>query len=80
MVKFINIIPYHLNVGQSTGQVCLGLLNKWDADSRIRTLLHAISGALVEPQLDSYVDDEVHYNFTHNKRLYEEKARKSVRK
>ena len=78
----MNIIPYHLNVGQSNGQICLGLLkpDKWNSESRIRTLLHAISVALVEPQEDSYVDDEVYYAYCHNKRLYEEKARKSVRK
>ena len=82
MVKFVNIIPYHLNVGRLTGQICLGLLkaDKWSSESRIRTLLHAISCALVNPQLDSYVDDDVNYAYHHNRKLYEENARKSVRK
>ena len=82
MVKFTNIIPYHLNVGRQNGQICLGLLraDQWNSESRIRTLLHAISCALVEPQLDSYVDDDVNHTFHHNKRLYEENARKSVQK
>lgn len=76
------MIPYHLNVGQSTGQICLGLLkpDQWNSESRIRTLLHAISVALVEPQEDSYVDDEVYNTYSQNKGLYEERARKSARK
>ena len=69
-------------MGQLTGHICLGLLkpDQWNFESRIRTLLHAISVALVNPQEDSYVDDEVYHTYFQNKRLYEEKARKSVKK
>lgn len=69
-------------MSQSTGQICLGLLkpDQWNSESRIRTLLHAVSVALVEPQEDSYVDDEVYHAYSQNRRVYEEKARKSVRK
>ena len=69
-------------MGQSTGQICLGLLkpDQWNTESRIRTLLVAISVALVQPQEDSYVDDEVYHTYKQNKRLYEERARKSAKK
>ena len=83
MVQFVDPVPYHLNVGQSNGQVCIGMLkpNQWDpSESCIKILLHAISVMLTDPQLDSHVDDEVNYTYHNNRSLYDERARKSVRK
>ena len=82
-MQFVNPIPYHLNVGQSNGQVCLGILkaNQWDpSESCIKILLHAISVSLSEPQVDSYVDDDVNTTYHHKRSLYEERARRSVQK
>ena len=82
-MEFVSPIPYHLNVGQSNGQVCLGLLkaNQWDpSESCIKILLHAVSVALSEPQVDSYVDDNVSSTYHNNRKLYEERARRSVKK
>ena len=81
MVNFTHPIPYHLNVGQGNGQVCIGLLkaDQWKAENKIITVLHAISVALSDPEVNSFVDDDVNYNYHHNKTLYEQKARKSVK-
>ncbi|XP_065906261.1 ubiquitin-conjugating enzyme E2-17 kDa-like isoform X2 [Dysidea avara] len=83
IVKFVHPIPYHLNVSQSDGQVCIGLLkpDQWDpSTSCIESILNAIAVTLAQPQLDSYVDDDVNSIYLHNRRLYEEKARCSVKK
>ena len=81
-MKFINPIPYHLNVSQLTGQICLGLLKAdvWEPTSSIKTLLHAISVSLTRPESDTFVDDDVNYNYHNNRGLYNEKAKKSIKK
>ena len=81
-MKFVNPIPYHLNVSQLNGQICLGLLkaDAWEPTSSIKTLLHAVSVSLTRPEPDTFVDDDVNYNYHNNRRLYNEKAQTSVRK
>ena len=82
MVRFLKPIPYHLNVGQSDGQVCIGLLksDQWNpAVSCIESLLTTIFAALARPQPDSFVDDDVNTTYMHKRSVYEEKARLSVK-
>ena len=82
IVKFLSPIPYHLNVSQSDGQVCIGLLkaDQWNpTTSCIEKVLNGIVVTLAQPQLDTYVDDEVNNTYLHNRRAYEDKARRSVR-
>ena len=70
-------------MSQSDGQVCIGLLkaDQWDpTTSCIEKLLNGIVVTLALPQLDTYVDDEVNNTYLHNRREYEDKARRSVRK
>jgi len=64
-------------VSQSDGQVCIGLLkpDQWDpSTSCIESILNAIAVTLAQPQLDSYVDDDVNNTYLHNRKLYEENA------
>ena len=83
IVKFLSPIPYHLNVSQLDGQVCIGLLkaDHWNPTTEcIEKVLNSIVVTLAQPQLDTYVDDEVNNTYLHNRRAYEDKARRSVRK
>ena len=84
MVKFLKPIPYHLNVGQSDGQVCIGLLksDQWNPTASnccIESVLTTIFAALARPQPDSIVDDDVNSTYMHNRSVYEERARRSVK-
>ena len=82
MIKFQNPIPYHLNVGQSDGIVCIGLLkpDQWDpAASCMENVLASILAALAKPQADSFVDDDVNNTYIHNNSLYQERAKRSVK-
>ena len=74
-------IPYHLNVSQTDGQVCLGATNpaSWEpVESDIKQILIAIKAALASPQEDSYVDDDVYHLFNKDNNLYLKKAKESV--
>ena len=66
IIRFLSPIPYHLNVSQSNGQVCIGLLkaDQWNpTTSCIEKVLNGIVVTLAQPQLDSYVDDEVNTEY-----------------
>lgn len=83
VVRFVNPIPYHLNVDQSTGQICIGILkaDNWNpATSCMENVLHGVAVALTNPQQNSFVDDEVYRTYVHQKSVYEEKARCSVKR
>lgn len=74
-------IPYHLNVSQTDGQVCLGATNpaSWEpVNSDIKQILVAIKAALADPQQDSYIDDDVYSLFNQDNNLYLKKAKESV--
>ena len=74
-------IPYHLNVSQTDGQVCLGATNpaSWEpVNSDIKSVLVAIKAALADPQQDSYVDDDVYSLFNKDNNLYLKRAKESV--
>ena len=72
-VKFIgNPIPYHPNIYQSSGKICLDLLQRmWTSTYDILTLLLAIQTLLQDPNADSpasknaaqrYINDRDSYN------------------
>jgi len=63
--------------------VCIRLLkpDQWDpSTSCIENILNAIAVTLAQPQLDSYVDEDVNSTYLHNRNLYEENAKHSVKK
>ena len=70
-------------MSQSDGQVCIGLLkaDQWNpTTSCLEKVLNGVVVTLAQPQLDSYVDDDVNSTYLHNRHQYEERARRSVRK
>ena len=70
-------------MSQSDGQVCIGLLkpDQWNpTNSCIEKVLNGIVVTLAQPQIDTYVDDEVNNTYLHNRRAYEDKAKRSVKK
>jgi len=80
-IQFLEPIPYHLNVSQTDGQVCIGATNpaRWEPiNSDIKQILVAIKVVLAEPQEDSYVDDNVYNLYNKDRALYEKKAKESV--
>ena len=80
-MQFLEPIPYHLNVSQTDGQICIGATNpaKWEpVNSDIKQILVAIKAALSEPQEDSYVDDDIYNLFNKDRNLYQRIAKESV--
>ena len=67
-MHFVSPIPYHLNVSQRTGQVCLGVLgvDKWEpAYMSIEHILQALVAILIRPEVSSAIDHELLNNY-HN--------------
>ena len=61
-------VPYHLNISQSTGQVCLGLLgdDKWEPSfMSLEHVLQALVSILIRPEVSSAMDHELLNNY-HN--------------
>ena len=74
-------LPYHLNVSQSTGQVCLGLLgdDKWEpAYMSLEHILQALVAILIRPEVTSAMDHELLNNYHNYSGLYESKAKTSA--
>ena len=74
--------PYHLNVSQSTGQVCLGLLgdDKWEpAFMSIEHVLQALVAILIRPDATSAMDHELLNNYHNFSGTYETNAKASAK-
>ena len=74
-------LPYHLNVSQSTGQVCLGLLgdDKWEpAYMSLEHILQALVAILIRPEVTSTMDHELLNNYHNYSGHYESKAKTSA--
>ena len=75
--------PYHLNVSQNSGQVCLGLLgdDKWEpAYMSLEHILQALVAILIRPEVTSAMDHDLLNNYHNFSGLYESKAKASALK
>ncbi|CAH1244598.1 UBE2D1 [Branchiostoma lanceolatum] len=81
IVRFVTPI-YHLNVSQSSGQVCLRFLaeDEWVAGGTIEQVLNALFSLLIRPEEDNAFDHDVMNEYHHLKFLYDEKACESATK
>ncbi len=82
-VYFLEPFPYHLNVSQRTGQICLGLLGnddkKWDPTFTIEHILYAITAILIRPELSTSMDHSTLNEYHHFTHIYNQNAQKSAR-
>ncbi|XP_070557712.1 ubiquitin-conjugating enzyme E2 D4-like [Ptychodera flava] len=80
-VHFVTPI-YHLNVSQSTGQVCLAFLaaDKWVATGTIEQLLNALYSLLIRPEEENAFDHEVLNKYHHYDWEYKQLAQQSASK
>lgn len=78
-VRFLTSI-YHLNVSLTTGNVCLGFLTEenWLPTRCVRDVLSGVFSLLIKPVTENSADQAVLEVYTHNRVVYEEKARKSA--
>ncbi|XP_078593170.1 ubiquitin-conjugating enzyme E2 D4-like isoform X2 [Branchiostoma floridae x Branchiostoma japonicum] len=76
IVRFVTPI-YHLNVSQSSGQVCLRFLaeDEWVAGGTIEQVLNALFSLLIRPEEDNAFDHDVLNNYHHYRGQYDRKAR-----
>lgn len=83
-VHFLEPFPYHLNVSQKTGQVCLGLLtaqeNKWDPSYTVEHIINAIIAILIRPEVSTAMDHSTLNNYHHFPWVYKDEAKKSAGK
>ncbi|XP_033731759.1 ubiquitin-conjugating enzyme E2 4-like [Pecten maximus] len=76
-------IPYHLNVDQKHGQVCLGFLSKddWSPASRsMEQIINALFSLLGRPEPENSMDHELLNEYTHFRGNYVRKAKESVKR
>ena len=80
-VHFVSPFPYHLNISQSTGQVCLGLLgdDKWEpAFMSLEHVLQALVAILIRPEETNAMDHVLLNNFHNYRWRYDDNAKKSA--
>ena len=80
-VHFVAPFPYHLNVSQSSGQVCLGLLgvDKWEPSYMgMEHILQALVAILIRPEPSSAMDHELLNNYHNFSSRYSVEAQKSA--
>ena len=73
--------PYHLNVSQKTGQVCLGLLgpDKWEPSYMgMEHILQALIAILIRPEPSSAVDHALLNNYHNFPDIYSKWAKTSA--
>ncbi|XP_060081982.1 uncharacterized protein LOC132561273 [Ylistrum balloti] len=75
-------IPYHLNVHQTFGQVCLGFLtdDNWSpAATSMEQIVNALFSLLARPEPGNSMDHELLNQYTHFRYNYDHNARASVK-
>ena len=80
-VHFLQPFPYHLNVSQRTGHICLGMLSqdKWDpATFSLEHVLQAIIAVLIRPETSNAMDHDTLNNFHNFTYTYNGNARSSA--
>lgn len=82
-VFFLEPFPYHLNVSQNTGQVCLGLLgageNNWEPFFTMEHVLKGITAILITPDVTSAMDHTTLNNYHHFRGTYDRSAEESAK-
>ncbi|CAB4036406.1 Hypothetical predicted protein [Paramuricea clavata] len=80
-IRFLTPV-YHVNIDQSSGQVCLGFVSadKWNPTNGIEDVLRAVFSLLITPQVETAQDQQILGIFQDSKRIYERRARDSARK
>ena len=79
-VQFLAPFPYHLNVSQTSGNVCLGLLSKdkWDTTSTMECVLQAIIAILIRPEPSNSMDHATLNSYCQSNFVYNSLAKKSA--
>ncbi|XP_069120677.1 ubiquitin conjugating enzyme E2 B-like [Argopecten irradians] len=75
-------IPYHLNVNQRLGQVCLGFLSEdnWSpTGTSMEMIINALFSLLARPEPENSMDHELLNQYTHFRINYNAKAQESVK-
>jgi ubiquitin-protein ligase len=80
-IRFLTPV-YHVNIDQSSGQVCLGFVSadKWNPTTGIEDVLRAVFSLLITPQVETAQNQQILGLFKDSKRIYERRARDSARK
>ena len=73
---------YHVNIDQSSGQVCLGFVSpdNWNPTNGIEDVLRAVFSLLITPQVDTAQDQQILGTFQESKHVYERKATHSAQR
>lgn len=81
-VHFLEPYPYHLNVSQKSGQVCLGLLSqeKWEPSLSLEHVLQGLIAILIRPEVSGAMEHETLNNYHNYLAVYNERATKSARR
>lgn len=79
-MQFIPPFPYHLNVSQTSGNVCLGLLStdKWDTTFTMEHVLQAIVAILIRPEQSNSMDHATLNNYCQANYIYSSLAKRSA--
>jgi hypothetical protein len=81
-VHFVAPFPYHLNVSQKSGQVCLGLLgdDKWEPSYMgMEHIVQALVAILIRPEPSSAMDHELLNNYLNLSFIYTMNAEGSAK-
>ena len=72
--------PYHLNVSQRSGQVCLGLLgqDKWEPSLSIEHILQGLIAILIRPETSGAMEHDLLNNYHNFTSVYKRSARQSA--
>ncbi len=78
-VKFCFKNMYHLNVSPTSGHVCIGILNEWNPNTKIRQVLYAIFSILYNQNPESTYDNAMATLYKNNREEFNQNARNWVR-
>ena len=78
-VKFCFKDMYHLNVNPNDGHVCIGILNEWNPNTKIRQVLYAIFTILYNQNPKSSYNQDMAKLYETNREEFNQKVREWVR-
>ena len=78
-VKFCFKDMYHLNVNPIDGHVCIGILNEWNPNTKIRQVLYAIFTILYNQNPKSSYNQDMAKLYETNREEFNQKVREWVR-
>ena len=71
---------YHPNVDQSSGQICLKLLEEWSPTINIEKILVAIRELLAKPEPDHAVNVSIAEEYVKNREEFNRKVKEFIKK